>query len=144
MTDTGSFKFQIMSSKMKILFVEDDSDSREGYQYYFGIHLPDTEFITVGSAQEALVQVGQGIDKTPFDLIISDVEMSGMSGIELVVELRSRYGVSAPQVVLISVSPEKYQESADNIGVPLIDKLQDLQDFLKRVKEGVYKKDPEN
>lgn len=75
----------IKSSQGKLLVVEDDAGLREA--------LMDTLMLAgyacqeVDSAEAALIE----LSKTKFDLVISDVQMGGMTGLTLLQNIKSKY-----------------------------------------------------
>ncbi|MEG5265763.1 sigma-54 dependent transcriptional regulator [Pseudomonas sp. JDS28PS106] len=70
---------------IKVLLVEDDRSLREALGET--LELAGYGYRAVGSAEEALVAVEQ----EPFSLVISDVNMPGMDGHQLLAELRQRF-----------------------------------------------------
>jgi two-component system response regulator PilR (NtrC family) len=71
-----------MSKKAKILIVDDEPSIRKMLEIC--LKKEGFQSTSASSAEEALVQVRSA----DFDLVISDIKMSGMSGIELLRELR--------------------------------------------------------
>jgi two-component system response regulator FlrC len=69
----------------RVLLVEDDRALREALGDT--LELAGHEYHAVGSAEDALVAVG----REPFSLVISDVNMPGMDGHELLAVLRARH-----------------------------------------------------
>lgn len=85
----------VSAAPPKILVVDDDPEVREILaetltEFGYGV-------IQAGSGEEALSLLGGGPD---FDLVITDVRMPGMSGLELVDEARARR--PALRVIVIS------------------------------------------
>ncbi|MEQ7919530.1 sigma-54 dependent transcriptional regulator [Xanthomonas sp. WHRI 1810A] len=70
---------------LKVLLVEDDPSLREALGET--LLLAGYEYEAVGSAEDALVAAG----KQAFSLVVSDVNMPGMDGHQLLSQLRSRY-----------------------------------------------------
>jgi two-component system response regulator FlrC len=70
---------------IKVLLVEDDHSLREALGDT--LELAGHDYHAVGSAEEALIAVAQA----SFSLVISDVNMPGMNGHQLLSQLRSRY-----------------------------------------------------
>ncbi|MSU75520.1 MAG: response regulator [Candidatus Magasanikbacteria bacterium] len=78
----------------KFLFVDDDSDSREiiaGALRDMGFEVDEAE-----NAEAVLIL----LDQAEYDVLITDVEMTGMSGLELV--RRARAQPDHPYVVVMS------------------------------------------
>jgi DNA-binding NtrC family response regulator len=74
-----------MMIKPKILLVDDNESFLELFVPL--MELQGLDAIPVGSAQEAL----QFLEKKPVDVIVSDVQMPGMTGIELFARVQDRY-----------------------------------------------------
>ena len=72
-----------MSKSATILIVDDEQSMREVLDIF--LKKEGFETVTASSAEEGLAK----LKTTEFDLIISDVKMSGMSGIDLLREIRS-------------------------------------------------------
>lgn len=70
---------------LKVLLVEDDPSLREALGET--LLLAGYEYEAVGSAEDALIAAG----KQAFSLVVSDVNMPGMDGHQLLSQLRSRY-----------------------------------------------------
>jgi C4-dicarboxylate-specific signal transduction histidine kinase len=81
----------------RVLLVDDSNLVRD----YVGSLIADWGFQveTVGSGRAALA----ALEQSPFDVIVAEVRMPEMSGLELLTTLRVR-GVSAPVIMLSSVS----------------------------------------
>jgi len=83
----------------RVLLVEDDAQVRRVSQDL--LVAAGLEVVPASSAQEALqLYEGSTISDGGFDVVVSDVEMPGMSGTQLVVELRLR----APSLPVVFVS----------------------------------------
>ena len=72
---------------MKIAIVEDDINMRKSLEIALGDY-DDFEVKTFRNAKEALKKLDES-----YDLVISDITMPGMNGIEFVEELNGRYDV---------------------------------------------------
>jgi len=98
---------------MRVLFVDDESSVREllaAFCQYLEI-----SYATAGNAEEAL----RLLEREMFSLIVTDVEMPGMSGVRLASEVRKLY----PEIGVfvfsgVSLSPLDAQQS-----VRLFDKV---------------------
>jgi HD-like signal output (HDOD) protein/CheY-like chemotaxis protein len=85
-----------MNPKRRILFIDDDPMILQGMQRQLhGMrHEWDMEFANSGAAALAL------LEKSRFDVVVSDMRMSGMNGAELLNEVMKRY----PQTVRLILS----------------------------------------
>jgi HD-like signal output (HDOD) protein len=82
--------------KMRILFVDDDPLLLSVYDAMLVGETDRWQYATAGNGQEALEALAQG----SFDVVVSDMRMPGMSGIELMKEVCRRH----PQVSRIIIS----------------------------------------
>ncbi len=114
----------------QILLVEDDPILRETFAEIMSFEGYQVE--AVGNGQEALDQ----LQKTKVDLIISDVRMPVMGGIEMLHEIKAKYQKASPPVLLISGYSEDYtRDMAISIGAAdLIGKPVNVDDLLNKIK----------
>lgn len=94
---------------------------------------------TAENADEALEKV----KKNTFDLIISDVRMPGMDGIEAIKRIREfNYGLKRPvlpEIVITGYLDTEAQQRADNLGIKdYIHKPFSTEDFLKVVESKLH------
>ena len=82
------------ASSHRILIVDDEQDLRSIFKRFLDVEGYACE--TRGSAEEALDLLAGG----NFSLVITDINMPGMSGIDLLREIRSRY----PEVAVLVIS----------------------------------------
>jgi len=82
------------ASSHRILIVDDEQDLRIIFKRFLEVDGYDCEI--VGSAEEALDQLTREV----FSLVITDINMPGMSGIDLLREIRRRY----PEVAVLVIS----------------------------------------
>lgn len=87
--------------KASILIIDDEQQIRELLAALLG-HIYECQ--TAASAEEALTALEQGT----FDLVISDIDMGGMSGLELV----PRVHKLSPDTVVVMISGNQYIETA--------------------------------
>lgn len=98
--------------RLRILLVEDDNHIGRIIE----LALPELgipyEFITVLSAEEGL----ELWDVQPFDLLLTDFNLRGMSGLKLVEELRQR-GASAPMILVTAYDSDEVRREARNLAI---------------------------
>jgi CheY-like chemotaxis protein len=113
--------------RRRILVVEDDESMRE----LLRLHLSSAGY-AVEVAEDAIA-AGYALLKAPPDLIICDVEMPHMDGIELVAALRADKAM--PQVpVIFLTSDEEREGRARELGVTeYLNKPVRLEELLKAV-----------
>ncbi|HSH66633.1 MAG TPA: response regulator transcription factor [Bacteroidia bacterium] len=95
---------------MNILFAEDDELLRNSLTFY----LKNNGF-TVTPVSNGL-QVKEYLKSTPFDLIITDLNMPFLGGMEVINFVRNELKSSAPIIVLTSFGVEKAELDAFEIG----------------------------
>jgi len=86
----------------RILFVDDEPLVLEGLKRMLYPYRSDWEMVFVSSGQEALQQLAE----SEFDVLMTDVRMPQMTGIELLAEVAKRY----PQIVRMVLSGTADQE----------------------------------
>lgn len=88
-------------SAAKILIIDDDEQIR---RLLTDILSPELDCVAVSSGEEALAAIG----RAAFDLVLSDIQMPGISGLQLVPQILER----APDTVVVMISGEQAIESA--------------------------------
>lgn len=98
--------------RLRILLVEDDNHIGRIIE----LALPELglpyEFVTVLSAEEGI----ELWEQQPFDLLLSDYNLRGMTGLQLIEALRGR-GVSAPMVLVTAYDSAELRRNARNLKV---------------------------
>ncbi|HVZ96229.1 MAG TPA: response regulator [Chitinophagaceae bacterium] len=98
---------------MKILVVDDEKDIQALFEQRFRkeIRSHEMEFSFVYSGEEALAFMNDHIHEAV--LILSDINMPGMSGLELLKRIKQRYENPPPVVMMITAygDEENYQKS---------------------------------
>jgi len=98
----------------RILIVEDEPDTLEMLAATFRVR--GFETIACESAREAL----DCVDRQQFDILISDIAMPEMDGLELIRDLRSRPGMAAvPAIALTGYASQTDAKSAISAGFDL-------------------------
>ncbi|MFT6867320.1 MAG: two-component system chemotaxis response regulator CheY [Cyclobacteriaceae bacterium] len=102
---------------MKILVVDDEKDVQPLFQQRFRkeIRTNEIEMEFLLSGEEAL----DYIDKNGYQnsLILSDINMPGMSGLELLDRIRKKYTPPPPIIMMISAyGDQENRDSAHNLG----------------------------
>lgn len=121
---------------MKILVVDDEPDIQLLFQQRFRRELKNgrISFEFALSGEEALTYLNQ--ENSEVILILSDINMPGMSGLELLEEIRTRYSTAPPFVMMITAynDDDNFQKSIalganDFLSKPL--NFEELKDKLK-------------
>ena len=99
-----------MNTEKSILLAEDDLIIRKSLAYY----LNDSGFSVV--QVENGVEAVEEIRKSKFDLIITDLNMPYMGGLEIINVVRNELKLDTPIIVLTSSGVEKVELESFNIG----------------------------
>ncbi len=87
---------------MKILVVDDEIDMQSLFQQRFRKEIREhlAEFAFANSGEEALTYLD--LHQHQAVLILSDINMPGMSGLELLQKIKSKYATPPPVVMMIT------------------------------------------
>lgn len=87
---------------MKILVVDDEKDVQILFEQRFRKEIKENliEFVFAFSGEEALVYLNQHEHEAV--LILSDINMPGMSGLELLEHIKQKYHMPPPIVMMIT------------------------------------------
>ncbi|MFA6217129.1 MAG: response regulator [Candidatus Omnitrophota bacterium] len=121
-----------------ILVVDDDSlvlKTLTRYLKTFGY-----DIASAASGQEAL----QAAEVCSFDLIIADIRMPGMNGIETIKRLRQiikdKYNTTVPEIIITGYASDENRIEAQQLGVAdYIYKPFDVEVFISAVKKNLGK-----
>jgi two-component system chemotaxis response regulator CheY len=98
---------------MKILVVDDEHDVKTLFEQRFRKEIRDQEmnFAFAFSGEEALLYMRENHHEAV--LILSDINMPGMSGLELLKEIKEKYEVPPPVVMMITAygDADNYNEA---------------------------------
>ena len=98
---------------MKILVVDDEKDMQTLFEQRFRkeIREHDMEFVFAFSGEEALQYLNQHVHEAV--LILSDINMPGMSGLELLQQIKQKFEAPPPVVMMITAygDPENYNQA---------------------------------
>lgn len=107
---------------MRILFVDDSDMMRAAFQRVAS--RLDAEVVVAASGLEAL----EVLKTSHFDLVVSDVSMPEMDGVELLETLQRERADIVPKFVFHTSEPDRVAR----LGCPVIPK--GVQDYLKRLR----------
>ena len=102
---------------MKVLVVDDERDVQTLFEQRFRkeIRSGEMEFSFAYSGEEALNQLGKNGQEAV--LILSDINMPGMSGLDLLKTIKSKYQQPPPRVMMITAyGDEDNYNTAMNLG----------------------------
>ncbi|MBK6536353.1 MAG: response regulator [Ignavibacteria bacterium] len=89
---------------MKILVVDDERDIQTLFEQRFRKELRDktVEFVFAFSGEDALTYLGNNAHDQEAILILSDINMPGMSGLELLEHIKKKFHTPPPVVMMIT------------------------------------------
>ena len=102
---------------MKILVVDDEKDVQTLFEQRFRkeIRNKEMEFVFAFSGEEALIYLNKHEHEAV--LILSDINMPGMSGLELLSHIKQKYHKPPPVVMMITAYGDKENyDTAMNLG----------------------------
>ena len=102
---------------MKILVVDDEKDVQVLFEQRFRKEIRDNEmqFVFAFSGEEALTYLNRHEHEAV--LILSDINMPGMSGLELLGHIKQKYHKPPPVVMMITAYGDKENyDTAMNLG----------------------------
>ena len=123
---------------MKILVVDDESDIKTLFEQRFRKEIKSGEmnFIFANSGNEALNFLNQ--QNHEFVLILSDINMPGMSGLELLQQIKQKYKAPPPTVMMITAYGDEYNyNQAMSLGADdFLTKPLDFTTLREKLKKG--------
>ena len=103
----------MLNSSMKILVVDDEKDMQMLFEQRFRkeIRSGDMEFVFAFSGEEAISYLNNHVHEAV--LILSDINMPGMSGLELLRHIKQKFSEPPPVVMMITAygDPENYNQA---------------------------------
>jgi DNA-binding response OmpR family regulator len=101
-----------MTTSKQILVVDDHFEMLEFLRSMLTIAYPDCQVVSAPSAEEGFLE----LRRTPFDLLITDVRLPGISGFELVRRVR-QVRPETPIIMITAYSSPQGKEEAEQLGV---------------------------
>ena len=99
-----------MDKVKKLMIVDDEETLTYSLYQSFILARNNYEIITAASGEEA----SQKLEDSKFDLVITDISMPGMSGIELLTQIKADYPDTDVIVMTAYGSEEKREEALQN------------------------------
>jgi len=124
----------------RVLIVDDEEDMLWMLQRNLDNGIPNIETITAQSGIEAL----DVLEQTEISLVITDINMPGMSGLELLTEISNRF--SGTNVIIMTAYPSNaFENTAKKEGaVQFIEKPFDINEMRRIVEETLQSHSKEN
>jgi len=121
---------------MKILVVDDEKDIQSLFEQRFRKEIRSEEiaFVFAYSGEEALLRLEE--NKHEAVLILSDINMPGMSGLELLKHIKGKYYEPPPVVMMITAygDPENYKRAMELGADDFISKPVDFNVLKEKIK----------
>ncbi|MDR3090552.1 MAG: response regulator [Desulfobulbaceae bacterium] len=120
----------------RVLVVDDEADVLWMLQKNLNKGMPDTEVLVAASGEEALAVLERG----PIDLVITDINMPGINGLDLLVEVNNKYPHIG--VIIITAYPSNTYQSQAILsgGLKFIEKPFDIK-YLRKIVEEFFNPD---
>ncbi len=122
---------------MKILVVDDETDVKTLFEQRFRREIKNGEvdFVFAFSGEEALTYLNSNNHEAV--LILSDINMPGMSGLELLRRIKQKYNEPPPMVMMITAYGDaENRKSAEDLGADdFLVKPLDFTDLKERLKK---------
>jgi len=133
MTDMPEVGESMSIKKKKILVVDDEEDMIWTLRNCLNHEALNADILTASSGEEAL----EIMKETPVNLVLTDIRMSGMSGLDLMLEIRERWS-STPVIVMTAFPSPEYKSEVMRLGgLHYIEKPFDIVELRQVVSEAV-------
>lgn len=127
-----------MTTSKKILVVDDHFEMLELLRSMLTIAHPKYQVVGVPSAEEGFLE----LRRTPYDLLITDVRLPGISGFELVRRVQ-RLRPETPIIMITAYSSGQGKEEAERLGVfRYFQKPLNTDALLAAVKTALHRNEP--
>jgi DNA-binding NtrC family response regulator len=120
-----------MNVEKRILIVDDEETLTFSLYQAFIKSPANIEVITAASGEEA----ARNLAAAKFDLVLTDIRMPGMDGLELLTQIKKKYPGTRVIVMTAYGSLEKKEESIQKGADYYLEKGTDLSDIRKAVME---------
>jgi len=116
-----------MKQKKRILMIDDDKHMHRILQLY--LRGKDVEVVGVSSGRMALHK----LEQEPFDLILTDIQMPGMDGKELIKKIKEKFP-SLPILIISAYEEEKFQDEVNSLkSIQMVPKPFDQNTILEMI-----------
>lgn len=113
---------------MRVLVVDNNESFLKLFQFYASMELKGVDCLFTTSGEESLTMLNEFmISEEPISLVVCDVRMNRMSGIETLKQIRTQYP-SLPVILISALLTEELIEEAQlNGATAIIDKDEGIQ-----------------
>ncbi|TFH02967.1 MAG: response regulator [Calditrichales bacterium] len=120
-----------MSSIKRLLIVDDEETLTYSLYQSFILSQNNYEVVTAASGDEAVKKM----EKSPFDLVLTDIRMPGMDGLELLQHIKSTYPKTEVIVMTAFGSSDKKEEALEKGARFYIEKPFEIKEIKQLVME---------
>jgi len=118
-----------MNTTKKMMIVDDEETLTYSLYQSFILAQQNFEVVTAASGEEA----SEKLRSSKFDLVITDISMPGMSGIELLTYIKKNYPETEVIIMTAYGSEEKREEAMKNGARYYIEKPFEIREFKQLV-----------
>ena len=116
-----------MKQAKRILMIDDDKHMHRILQLY--LRSRNVEVVGVSSGRMALHK----LDEESFDLVLTDIQMPGMDGRELIQRIRQKYP-DLPILIISAYEEEKFQNEINSLkNIQMVAKPFDQNTILEKI-----------
>jgi DNA-binding NtrC family response regulator len=121
----------VMQESKRLLIVDDEETLTFSLYQTFIFSQNNYEVVTAASAEEALNKM----QDNPFDLVLSDISMPGMSGLQLLDHIRKLYPHTAVIIMTAYGNEERKEEAIAKGAIHYIEKPFEIKEVKRLVME---------
>ena len=120
-----------MTNQKRMLIVDDEETLTYSLYQSFILAKHDYEVVTASSGEEATIK----LKEKEYNLVITDISMPGMSGLELLTNIKQDYPGIDVIVMTAYGSPEKREEAFDSGAKFYVEKPFEIKEMKQMVME---------
>jgi DNA-binding NtrC family response regulator len=121
----------IMNDQKRMLIVDDEETLTYSLYQSFILAKHDYEVVTASSGEEAMIK----LKEKKYDLVITDISMPGMSGLELLNNIKLNFPGTEVIVMTAYGSPEKKEEAFGSGAKYYVEKPFEIKEMKQMVME---------
>ncbi len=122
--------------KKKVLVVDDEEDLTWSIQKNLSKDKDQYELICVNDAEQALGVMSQ----LPVDLVVSDIKMPGMSGLDLLLKIREKYHTTKVIIMTAYGSADVQREATERGSLYYIEKPFEIEELRNLIQQALLEK----
>ncbi len=121
----------------RILVVDDEDDMLWMLQRKLNKNMDDVEILAAHSGEEGLGILGEN----KIDLVITDINMPGINGLDLLIEIKNLYPETGVMIMTAYPSSDYKDKAMMNGSLRFIEKPFDIHELREQVQEVLFKDD---